>query len=58
MLLLSVLLDTELPVRQRTELFLEVHNNASIQATTAEYLGMPSLAAHQYLAVHRYPWSS
>ncbi len=39
MLLLSVLLDTELPVRQRTEFFLEIHNNASIQATTAEYLG-------------------
>lgn len=38
MLLLSVLLDTKLPVRQRTELFLELHNNASIQTTTAEYL--------------------
>ena len=39
-LLLSILLDTEVPVRQRSELFLELHNNASIQATTAQYLGM------------------
>ncbi|KAL3140672.1 Dynein assembly factor 3, axonemal, variant 2 [Trebouxia sp. C0010 RCD-2024] len=38
MLLLSILLDTRMPVRQRTEFFLELHNNASIQATTAEYL--------------------
>ena len=49
MLLLSVLLDTKLPVRQRTELFLELHNNASIQTTTAEYLGdlvMPVLVGN------------
>lgn len=39
MLLLSVLLDSSLPVRQRTELFTELHANACIQATTAEYLG-------------------
>ena len=42
MLLLSVLLDTDIPVRQRTELFLELHNNAIIQETTAEYLGRSS----------------
>ncbi len=39
MLLLSILLDTSLPVRQRTELFIELHSNACIQVTTAEYLG-------------------
>ncbi|DBB17927.1 TPA: Dynein assembly factor 3, axonemal [Trebouxia sp. C0006] len=39
MLLLSVLLDNTLPVRQRTELFIELHGNACIQATTAQYLG-------------------
>lgn len=39
MLLLSILLDSALPVCQRTELFTEVHANACIQATTAEYLG-------------------
>ena len=44
MLLLSVLLDTELPVRQGSEFFLELHNNASIQATTAEYLGRLSIS--------------
>ncbi|KAL0034805.1 hypothetical protein WJX77_007961 [Trebouxia sp. C0004] len=38
MLLLSVLLDNTLPVRQRTELFIELHGNACIQATTAQYL--------------------
>ncbi len=41
MLLLSVLLDNTLPVRQRTELFIELHGNACIQATTAQYLGKP-----------------
>ena len=49
MLLLSVLLDMGVPVRQRTELFLELHNNASVQATTAEYLGdllVPVLAGY------------
>ncbi|DBA71332.1 TPA: Dynein assembly factor 3, axonemal [Trebouxia sp. C0005] len=38
MLLLSVLLDNTLPVRQRTELFIELHGNACIQATTTQYL--------------------
>lgn len=55
MLLLSVLLDTEVPVRQRSELFLELYNNASIQATTAEYLGRLQLALgtyHAQLPVH------
>ena len=51
MLLLSILLDTEVPVRQRTELFLELHNNASIQATTAEYLGR--LALQHAASSHR-----
>ena len=50
MLLLSVLLDTEVPVRRRSELFLELHNNASIQATTAEYLGRFQLALDSYHA--------
>ena len=39
MLLLSVLLDSSLPVRQRTELFIELHSNALLQQTSAEYLG-------------------
>ena len=50
MLLLSVLLDTEVPVRQRSELFLELHNNASIQATTAQYLGKLYLVLGSYHA--------
>ena len=39
MLLLGVLLDPSLPVRQRTELFIELHSNALLQPTSAEYLG-------------------
>ena len=54
MLLLSVLLDASLPVRQRAELFIELHSNACIQATTAEYLGrqcsvkLLSAGSHQW----------
>ena len=39
MLLLSLLTDTSLPVRQRAEKFIELHGNAFIQAATAAYLG-------------------
>lgn len=42
MLQLSVLLDSSLPVRQRTENFIELHSNALLQQTTAEYLGRAS----------------
>ena len=39
MLLLSVLLDTTLPLRQRAETFIELHGNACLQTATAAYLG-------------------
>ena len=39
MLLLSILLDTALPLRQRAETFIELHGNACLQTATAAYLG-------------------
>lgn len=39
MLLLSILVDPSLPIRQRTEMFVEVHSNALLQEATAAYLG-------------------
>ena len=53
MLLLSVLLDNRLPVRQRTELFIELHGNACIQATTAQYLGKSCRDSSSVTAVSR-----
>ena len=57
MLLLSILLDTSLPLRQRTELFLEAHSNACIQTATAEYLGKMRtgcLCWHPHLCIPMY----
>jgi dynein assembly factor 3 len=39
LLLLAVLLDPELPARERSEMLLELHGNALIRDRAAEYLG-------------------
>lgn len=39
MLLLAVLFDGRLTVRQRAEMFLELHGNVMLRQTTADYLG-------------------
>lgn len=49
-LLISVLLDEEYPVRDRVEMFLEVHGNALLSERTAAYLGKRS---SKRAALHR-----
>ena len=39
MLLVSILLDEALPVRQRMETFLEVHGNILLRENTSSYVG-------------------
>eukprot|EP00951_Prasinocladus_malaysianus_P045223 scaffold598184_cov42-Prasinocladus_malaysianus.AAC.1 len=38
-LLIGILLDSDFPVRDRVEMFLEIHGNALLSEKTAVYLG-------------------